>query len=370
MKNKKQEHAIKQKAAAPRWAVIALIAAWGLLAILIVGALIWQFAGRASEDEGDGPAGGSVVDSTVTLYTYEMMEEDLRELCRLYPQRIRMGSAGKSADGREIWYADVGPEHAPRQFFLSAGIHGREYMTPLLAMEMIEAELTEPTAEDCLFRVVPMANPDGIVIAQKGPDGIRSEELRGVIRKAAETDMNEYASYRETYGTEAEYFRHWKANARGVDLNRNFPIEYWTAMTTGIPHPSSQKYKGPSAGSESETQALMALLEAMDEPEAVISLHSQGEILYWDCGQTGTVREKNRVLVNQIADMTGYRRIDQFTNPDATLDDWAALVCGIPSVNVEVGKGNVLLPREQWETIWNQTKNLWRLLATGSEEAT
>jgi tetratricopeptide (TPR) repeat protein len=71
----------------------------------------------------------------------------------------------------------------------------------------------------------------------------------------------------------------------------------------------------------------------------------------------------SKEFAEEIASLTGYRPVNDFTAPDATLDDWAALHLGIPSVNIELGKGSVLLPREQIEPIWEAIKGLWQILA-------
>ncbi len=368
----------RKKLSALRVAMIALAAAWLLLALFAAGFGMYRWKqGREQQQEEERHRDiryGDVVDTSVEQYTYEMMEEDLRELCERYPDLARMASAGKSADGRELWVLDIGKKRAAKQIFISAGIHGRESLTPMLAMKMAEYALVNyytegedgvalaDVAEDCLFRLVPMVNPDGVAISQMGMDGIRSEELKALVASIYDAD-NTYQSYRDTYENREEYLKRWKANARGVDLNRNFPIVYWSEMKTGIGHPSSQKYKGPSAGSEPETQAVMKLLQELSAPACVISLHSQGEILYWDCGQEGSVREENQKLAEKLSQLTGYAPVNRFTNPDATLDDWATLEQGVPAVTVETGKGSVPLPREQFDEIWNRTKDLWKVLA-------
>lgn len=318
---------------------------------------------------------GELVDVSQAEYSYEDMEADLLALQKNYPLLIRVASAGKSLDGREIYYADIGEPDAPKQIFLSAGIHGREYLTPLLLMKMVEYHLINYYTEDergvtfsdltqdYLIRVVPMINPDGIMLSQQGLSAIRSQSLRETVKAIYQSDCEKYASYQQ-YGSLDHYLRYWKANAAGTDLNRNFPIDYWEELRTGIGQPSAQSYKGDQAGSEPETQAVMKLLSELKNPQCVLSIHSQGEVLYWKCGQTGSLLKQNERLTEALAELTGYSPQKRFTNPDATLDDWAALSLGIPSVNVETGKGSCPLPIEQFETIWGQTRGLWRCLLT------
>lgn len=61
--------------------------------------------------------------------------------------------------------------------------------------------------------------------------------------------------------------RHRRSNARGVDLNRNWPTSGWRRTPKG-----SRYYGGPRAASEPETRALMRFL-AGARPSYVASIH-------------------------------------------------------------------------------------------------
>ncbi|MBL8020970.1 MAG: DUF2817 domain-containing protein [Leptospirales bacterium] len=59
-----------------------------------------------------------------------------------------------------------------------------------------------------------------------------------------------------------------RTNHRNVDLNRNMPTKDWTGEFTNVRY-----YPGPHAGSESENQALLAMIQET-RPSVILSLHS------------------------------------------------------------------------------------------------
>jgi len=127
---------------------------------------------------------------------------------------------GHSVDGREIRATHVGPDTARVNVLVVGDLHGNEP-----AGEAIVARLrrADPPGGVALW-LVRTANPDG---------------------RAAHT-------------------RH---NARGVDLNRNFPWR-WRSAPRGVYFP------GPRAGSEPETRALMRLVRRV-RPQLGIYYHQQ-----------------------------------------------------------------------------------------------
>ena len=61
--------------------------------------------------------------------------------------------------------------------------------------------------------------------------------------------------------------RHRRTNARGVDLNRNWPTSGWIRGTKG-----SRTYGGPKKASERETRAMMRFLKKY-KPDYIASIH-------------------------------------------------------------------------------------------------
>ncbi len=134
-----------------------------------------------------------------------------------------------------------------------AAIHGEEPETTF-ALSRALRHLSEPSPH---CAVVLAANPDGLIRGTRG-------------------------------------------NARGVDLNRNFPTRDWqpdpVAHRATLEDPRDVLLSpGPHPGSEPETQALISLIDEL-RPETVIALHAplgciddakQGPTAQWLAQRTG-----------------------------------------------------------------------------------
>lgn len=132
--------------------------------------------------------------------------------------------------------------------------HARESLTTILVLAQIEDLAQAYTNNEVRqgYKVRQLLDTVSIYfVSMLNPDGI-------------ELAMNEKPS--------------WKANGRGVDLNRNYPTLY--AQTIPISYPASQGYAGPYSFSEPETQALQNLCEMM-QFEVALAYHSAGQIIYW-----------------------------------------------------------------------------------------
>lgn len=240
------------------------------------------------------------------------MYRELNRLRRLYPGRMTLETAGRSRDGRKIPRVILGAENAKYRVCVQAAIHGREYMNSALAVRQIRDYLSEERtdffAEVC-FCVFPMMNPDGVTICQKGITGIRNQIFRDRVQECFCRDMEIYVRDKAagkkipTGSEEKRYFRRWKANAGGVDLNRNFDAGW--AEYNGRAKPSSEGCKGACPGSEPEARILINNVTET-KYDCCISYHSAGNLIYWDFGSHGILRDKERRLAETVAAVTGY----------------------------------------------------------------
>ena len=293
-----------------------------------------------------------------SFYTYEKLERDLSNLARLYPQILEIIILGRTADGRKLYCVVAGDKNAEKKIFINAGIHGREYMTSQLVMKQLTvlAERTklhsgyrgytyESLFRDTAIYIMPMVNPDGISISQNGIDRIQKDAVKEEIIRIAGLDGQ---------SPDRTYFTKWKANANGVDLNRNFDAR-WEDYR-GVSHPSAAHYKGAFAGCEEEAKAMTALT-INERFRRTISYHAQGSIIYWYFGQRGQLYQDSYAFADRISGVTGYPLSAECESPDpAGYKDWAISRCKIPSLTIEIGRETAPVPGKQFQEIWERNR--------------
>lgn len=189
--------------------------------------------------------------------TTALVPRDLASWCQALSERLGEGSVGQclnsglqAGDGRSVrgvplWFRDVLPDKQPARLrvLVLGGIHGDEMTSVTLVMNWLERSL-QSTDEPIHWRMAPLVNPDGL------------------LRKPAT-----------------------RVNARGVDLNRNFPTvdwaktaqPYWVSRTGRDP----RRYPGPSAMSEPETRWVQRQLEQF-KPNLIVSVHAPYGVLDFD----------------------------------------------------------------------------------------
>lgn len=228
--------------------------------------------------------------------------ESVKEEKRIY---------GKSLLGRNLYAVKVG-DGSPVGIAAYA-LHAREYVTARLAKTHHETGVCKGS-----LWLLPLCNPDGALIVEKGLGVVQDENLKEWLSSFP----------RET-------LRLWKANARGVDLNVNFPAD-WATGVKNTRIRGAENCVGERPCSESETLALKAFTEEIAS-DYTVSFHTKGEEIYWRYGQTGERLQRDRRLAEVLSKATGYPLKETFGSVGG-YKDWCIQSLGIPAFTVEVGK--------------------------------
>lgn len=296
-----------------------------------------------------------------SLYTYGEFQRDMAALQKNAGAALRVDEIGQTVDGNKLYDFRVGNPSAERHLLVFGGIHAREYITAQLVMrqlvQLLSDQSTNGSYENIAVRellsnteihFIPMANPDGIGISQLGLEGLRMEAVRETVRQIAEKDGK---ALTETY------LRQWKSNANGVDLNRNFDA-LWESYDDHLGHASADHYKGTAPECELESKALADLTRQF-QFDATLSYHTQGEVIYWNFGQEGELKNMSLLLANRVSELTGYRLDGNFQALDtAGYKDWAISKLGIPSLTIEAGHGGNPVDPAQMDAIWRENRDV------------
>lgn len=307
-----------------------------------------------------GSGSGSGIVAAVENYSYAQMEADLEALAKRYPAQLRLERAGESLEGRTIYAAVLGNAQAKHHVLVQGAIHAREHMTTLLCMKQIEEMLANPGARfgersnaellnEVCFHILPMTNPDGVSISQAGEG---STQQQAIYKR----DISE----KRTQAGEKQYFQQWKANAAGVDLNRNFDVGW--ELLGGPTEPSASHYKGAKPADQPETKALATYTMGHDF-DATISYHAYGSVIYWQYGTDKKMLEESRDLGRAVRAVTGYPLEGADGLDSGGYKDWAMEMRSIPSLTIEVGTVSAPLPLSEFSGIWQRNKQVLQAVA-------
>lgn len=231
------------------------------------------------------------------IYSFDEMEKDLFLLKERFP--IELQSIGKSEKGRDLWAARLGK--GEKSLLLVGTHHGREWMTTCLLMKMLEkyavaykqgeklGSYSPQLLDEVSIWFVPMINPDGVSIQQGNLSRLSFTE------KIAIWQMNTYSF---------NWIR-WKANAKGVDLNRQYPAG-WNTVTAEVEKPSYQFYKGRRPLEAKEIQALSTFTEKV-KPLMAVSYHTSGREIFWYYQNKREHVLRDYMLAKKTAQLTRYK---------------------------------------------------------------
>ncbi len=297
------------------------------------------------------------VDTTQQIYSYDSMVEDLTLLTMGHEDILSFASIATTSQGRSVWLVKLGNPNAEKKILITASIHSREYMTSQLVMRMLEEyvlNIDTPQADGISYRqllnavcfyILPMVNPDGVSISQFGVNGASQEATINWLLGYQNQGIN---------------LTQIKANANGVDLNRNFPLGFGLGnRVSGIP--SLSYFPGFTPLSEPESQA-MAILLNENIFSTCINYHSMGNVIYYGASTNSpdvAIGCKN--LAHYVGDLTGYRR-EYCGSAIGSFADYFGTVEKVPSITIEIGTANPV-PISQFSNIYNRNVNVWSAVA-------
>jgi murein tripeptide amidase MpaA len=167
-------------------------------------------------------------------------------------------SIGKTLQGNDIFAVHLTNPNgaAKKKIWFESLIHAREWITGTTTQYIFNEFLTkrqsDPTIKSLLDQV------EIIFIPVVNPDGYKYTQTQRLWRK--------------------------NRNGSGVDLNRNFPF-HWGGPGAST-DPNSETYRGKSAGSELETQAITKYYSAQGPIAGGIDWHSYSELILRPWGDT------------------------------------------------------------------------------------
>ncbi len=220
---------------------------------------------RERTDLGVADVGASYKDPAMAIRLLRAYHDD-------FPEITRLETIGVTHQGREILALNLTdfsvPDRDKPAVFLNGAHHGHELLGVEYAFDAIDQITQGWSKGDARARswvqgldiwVVPVVNPDGLWITTHIHHGHRSESLGG--RKNGRSAPSVCAN---------------PTQRLGVDLNRNYPYGWGEPGSSGAAW--SWNYRGPSAASEPETQAIMALAER-EHFLAALTYHTVGPMV-------------------------------------------------------------------------------------------
>lgn len=222
--------------------------------------------------------------------------------------------ATRSIKGREIMLREFKPVQPPAaRVLVIGGIHGDELTSVSIVFRWLEL-MVQPSHDNGPYhwRIVPVLNPDGLLA--KPPT---------------------------------------RVNARGVDLNRNFPTHnwlreaprYWETKTKRDP----RRYPGATPASEPESRWLHDEI-AQFKPDVIVSIHAPYGVLDFDGPVTGVEAPTRfgRLHLNRVGVFPG------------SLGNFGGLKEGIPVVTLELPHALKMPTEIELTQVW-QDMHKWML---------
>jgi carboxypeptidase T len=272
-----------------------------------------------------GPEGVSALDfpsRDAAYHNYAELTTEVNAIVAKYPTIAKKVSIGTSYEGRDLMAVkisdNVATDEAEPEVLYDANHHAREHLTVEMGVYLLHL-FTDNYASDTRIKnivnsreiwIVPSVNPDG-----------------------------------SEYDIASGSYRSWRKNRQpnsgssyiGTDLNRNYGYK-WGCCGGSSGTKSSETYRGPSAFSAPETQAVRDFVNGRvvggkQQIKAGMDFHTYSELVLWPFGYTsaGTATGMNAdqnstfaTLGKKMAASNGYtpEQSSDLYVTDGDLLDW------------------------------------------------
>jgi hypothetical protein len=299
-----------------------------------------------------------------SVYKVSMIYDDVVQLMYQHSEVLSVDILGFSEFGQAIPVLKIeGKEKRldKKPVLFVANLHAREFYSSKFLMKFTNQFLLSLKSDSCIYKnaskyleeyiiyIVPLANPDGLKIAQQDWKGIEShrEEISKIKRIGPYSD--------------------WKANGKGIDLNNNFDDGNFHLKHGRLfeEKPASQGHKGSFPGEAIEAKLIQNLVDSI-HPLITLSFHTKGDVLFWaDRGTHTKFRGLDTKLNKKVAqecDLIMARVSQKPKDYAAGLENYVRAKTGSIGVCVELSKSNnkeAQNPPSQFlDLVWKKCKNL------------
>ena len=299
-----------------------------------------------------------------STYTVSMIYDDIVSMMYTYSDVLTVDILGHSEFGQAIPIMTIENEadnSIKKPVLLVGNLHAREFFSSKFVMKFTNQFLLSLNNSNCVYKdasrfldeyvfyIVPLANPDGLKIAQ--------EDWKGI--EAHRDDINKI----KRIGP----FSDWKANGKGIDLNNNFDDGNFHLKHGRLfeKNPASQGHKGAFPGEAVEARLIQNLIDSI-HPFITLSFHTKGDILFWaDKGTHAKFKDLDTKLNKRVSRECGLLMARVSQNPKdyaAGLENYVRAKTGTIGVCVELSKPNnkdAQHPPDQFnKLVWKKCKYL------------
>lgn len=195
---------------------------------------------------------------------------------------------------------NIGTKSEPLRVLLIGGIHGDELTASAIVFQWMQ-RMQGPLAQSIHWKIAPVVNPDGLMAAKPK-----------------------------------------RVNAKGVDLNRNFPTpgwlqeapRYWAKVTRSDP----RRFPGHAPLSEPESRWISDEIERF-RPDVIVSVHAPFGVLDFD-GPVTPPRRFGRLVYSGVGVYPG------------SLGNYSGLHKRVPVITIELPNAKTMPPEVEVQRIW------------------